>query len=529
MQLQVYKMNILKNCGGVEKNYLINWSPSAQGLELRSGVRADVSGDIWHIPDATRAYSIDFRKLMLADCDHLNAIKRWSAHNLHSRSVAAAVNSFNQAVQFFNTSSFIAAAQREEEIPFSVLSEGQSSLRSDQLWQRHAYRDFYRWCYSQQFPYFGNDVVIKLDNVVVGGNRKGEAVRSADPDAGPLTSGEVAALTAALRAAWLEKTMPIDEQAALWLCLAFGANASQYALMREEDIVEEYLNGQVVATLVSVPRQKKRHAGPRDEFQTRKANRFVGRVIRQLIEENQARFPKSTADEPRPLFRRSTPRPDLESLAEYKWHLQGREFTYLLSRAVKRIKVKSRTGGDLKLSARRLRYSLATRMVDAGASKYALAAALDHSDLQNVDVYFDVDSSIVKHLDAAMAMALGERAHRFASIVTAEEEAVNGSKGGSRRYFGDPQKDVFEPIGTCGHTSFCNINAPYACYLCPRFQAWMDGPHEKVLDALIEGRAKREQLGLDPKIVALEDELITQVASVLAHIAEVRGSRGGEV
>ena len=57
----------------------------------------------------------------------------------------------------------------------------------------------------------------------------------------------------------------------------------------------------------------------------------------------------------------------------------------------------------------------------------------------------------------------------------------------------------------------------------------MDGPHEKVLDALIEGRTKREQLGLDPKIVALEDDLITQVASVLAHIAEVSGSRGGEV
>lgn len=517
--------NLSKEC---HKASLIKWSPVPQGLELRSGVRTDVSDDVWLIPHPTREYSIDFRKLVVVECDHLNAIRRWTAHNLHSKSVAVAVNSFNQAVPFFNTSSFIASAQREEEIPFSVLSEGQSNLRADQLWQRHAYRDFYRWCHSQQFPYFGNDVVIKLDNVVVGGNRKGEAVRSADPDAGPLTSGEVAALTAALRAAWLEKTMPINEQAALWLCLAFGANASQYALMREEDIVEEHLNGQVVATLVSVPRQKKRHSGPRDEFQTRKANRFVGRVIRELIEENRVRFPKVKVDEPRPLFRRSFPRSDFDSMTEYEWHLKGQQFTNLLRRAIKRIKVKSRTGGELKLSPRRLRYTLATRMVDAGASKYALAAALDHSDLQNVDVYFDIDSSIVTHLDAAMAMALGERAQRFASVVTTEREAINGTKGGSRRYFGNPQENLFEPIGTCGHTSFCNINAPYACYLCPKFQAWMDGPHEQVLDALIEGRAKREQLGLDPKIVALEDELITQVASVLAHIAKVRGARGGE-
>lgn len=156
-------------------------------------------------------------------------------------------------------------------------------------------------------------------------------------------------------------------------------------------------------------------------------------------------------------------------------------------------------------------------MVAAGASPYALAAALDHSDLQNVGVYFDVHSDIVEHLDKAMAMVLTDRAAKFAKIVECEGDAINGGRPGSRRYVSDRERNLHEPIGTCGHTSFCNVVAPYACYTCPKFQAWLDGPHELVLDKLIESRAEREQMGLDPRFVSVEDQLIIHVAEPIIH------------
>jgi integrase len=364
----------------------------------------------------------------------------------------------------------------------------------------------------------------------LGGNVKGEAVRSGDPDKGPLTALEVAELATALRAAYAERTLPIEQQASIWLALAFGANAGQYALLRETDVAPQFIDGQLVTTLVSVPKHKKRHSYARSEFASRKANRFVGRVLRDLIESNSASHPANGSNSPRPLFWRASPRSDGPGREEWEWHLTAPQFTSLLREAIDNLCVKGRTGKALNISTRRLRYTLASRMVDAGASPYALAAALDHSDLQNIGIYFDVRSDIVEHLDKAMAMALSERALKFAQVVEREEDAVNGCQKGSRRYFDDRSKRVHEPIGTCGHTSFCNVAAPYACYTCPKFQAWMDGPHELVLDHLIESRTRREQMGLDPKILGFEDPLIIHVAEVIKRIAEMKddGGKGDE-
>lgn len=494
----------------------------AETVALRDGRVLRLGSERWVIPTPTETATIDWTQLMINDGPHLNSIRRWVVFNLRHKSIIGTAKGFLYATALFNSPAFISAAENQIPIPYLAFSQALSSLDAKNRWRLHYARDYYIWCYRQQFPHFLSDVVRKLKSIVIGGNTKGEAVRSADPNQGPLDAMEVAAITTALRAARLEGTMPVDEQAALWLCLAFGANASQYAMMREEDIAPEILNGQVVTTLVSVPRHKKRYVLARTEFKVRKANRFVGRVLEDLLDANEQVCPKSSSNDTRPVFRRSVPRMEQPGLEEWRWHLEAAEFTKLVKRAVKRLRVQSRTGDPLRINTRRFRYSLATRMVEAGASKWALAAALDHSNLYSVGVYFDVDSGIVKHLDAAMAMVLAERAQRFATIVESEAGAVNGDRAGSRRYYGDREKNIHAPIGTCGHTSFCNINAPYACYLCPKFQAWMDGPHELVLDALIENRAKREEMGLDPKIISIEDELIASVADVISRIAALR-------
>ena len=298
---------------------------------------------------------------------------------------------------------------------------------------------------------------------------------------------------------------------------------SQYALMREEDVDPQYVSDQLATTLVYIPRHKKRAVGDRAAFRVRKANRFVGRLLLDLIQQNKTRHPDQATISARPLFWRSEPLSRGAGLEDWDWHLTAIQFTQLLQRAMKRLRVFSRSGKLLHLSARRLRYSMASRMVQEGASKYAVAAALDHTDLQNVDTYFDVASNIVEHLDRAMALALGVTAQAFAKLVDSEKkDAINGSCPGSRRYFADREKEIFDPIGTCGHNHLCNVSAPYGCYACPKFQAWTDGPHDLVLDALIEARSRREQLGLDPRIVGIEDELIAQVAEVIQRIAARR-------
>jgi integrase len=504
----------------------ISWEPEDRKIFLRDGRFIYDDSNRWTIPTPTEVFHIDWTRLAIGEGPHLNSIKHWVAHNLRNKSVSVAAKGFWFACALFNAPAFIEAAKNLTEIPYLAFSQAMSSLDGKNRWQLHAARDYYTWCESQQFPYFSEEVVARLQEVVIGGNAKGEAVRSADPNEGPLTALEVAEVTAALRAAYLNKTMPIQEQAAVWLALAFGANSSQYAMMREEDIVPEYIDGHLATTLVSVPRHKKGHIHHRSEFKVRKANRFVGRVLRDLVEENEKSYSKGRSNEPRPLFRRKRVRGYEAGLEEWAWHLRAPEFTKLLQNALSYLEAYGRDGSLLKLNTRRLRYTFASRMVGSGASPYAVAAALDHSDLQNVGVYFDIKSDIVEHLDKAMAMVLAERAQRFAQIVESEADAINGDKVGSRRYYSNREKRQHYGIGTCGHTSFCNVVAPYACYLCPKFQAWMDGPHELVLDHLIESRNQREQMNLDPKIISIEDQLIVHVAEVISRIAEMKEKEG---
>ena len=63
-----------------------------------------------------------------------------------------------------------------------------------------------------------------------------------------------------------------------------------------------------------------------------------------------------------------------------------------------------------------------------------LADALDHTDLQNVRVYFDIKSDIVESLDKSMALALGPVAQAFlGKLVRSDGEAERG---------GDPASQV---------------------------------------------------------------------------------------
>ena len=419
MSISLYKAT------AVEAVEQIIWAPVDGKITIRDGREIDVTGRYWTIPTAVKKFSIDWGILNVPEGNLRNAIRRWIAHLLQTQNPTVGQAAFRQASWLFHAPAFLKAAQDAKEVPYLAFSQAQAALSDDQRWQLHYARLFYRWCESQRFPYFSREVVRKLDLIVVGGNEKGRVVRSLDPDQGPLDAIEVANLALALRAARMRGDVPLEEQAAVWLALAFGANASQYAAMREEDIKPQFRHNQLGTTLINVPRHKKGHLELRVEFQTRKANRFVGRLLIELVEENKRKHPSDDPHIARPLFRRRKPLDRGTGLEEWAWHLQAEEFTLLLKRAVKRLRVMSRAGTPLHISARRLRYSMATRMVQEGASKYTVAAALDHSDLQNVDTYFDVHSGIVDHIDRALALVLGARASAFSTLVSRDNQGEN--------------------------------------------------------------------------------------------------------
>jgi hypothetical protein len=355
-------------------------------------------------------------------------------------------------------------------------------------------------------------------------------VLSADPEEGPLSDLELAALLTNLRAAKGTDRLSVGQQAALWLCVALGPNPMQMALLAEDDVVR-HLDGDAIAFVhLQVPRMKKRDTEVRGSFRTRQLNQEISDVLLDLIDHDRVKAlgDGDSAPRSRPIFKRKSLRRDLVGgpLDRYAWHLSAGEFSDLVQEAVAALGVLSpRTGRPMSVTTRRLRYTFATRLVREGVGKLEVADLLDHTDTQNVQVYFDIKSDIVEHLDKAVALALAPLAQAFmGTLVSGPTQAVRGDDPRSNVAVvgGSPTK--LEGLGSCGSYGFCGLLAPIACYTCRSFQPWIDAPHHLVLDELLSERERREKAGLDGRMVSMMDNTICAVAEVITRIDAHKGA-----
>jgi len=498
---------------------------SNQVIISRAGYEVDTSGSIWSIPHPSRSILLDWGQIELEPGPILEATEAYFRHLIRNYSTREVANNWDLLKHVWP----LEAVRGNEEIPMQFFAELENRLQAHEKYRLHFARKWYTWCSDAGFLPFSPEVAFHLEQRVIGGNEKGNAVRSADPEKGPLQDGEVKSLGNALRAARMTAAIELQEETAVWLALAFGSNPEPMALLREEDFwVLADSDEDTPIYLLNIPRHKKGDATPRTQFRERRVNPEIGEIVQALIDQNRAISPPRNGDsDGRPLFRRNSPRGDLPrdgAGSDYQYHCTSHEFSSLVTRAVDKLAVISpRTGSPLKVTMRRFRYTLATRLVKEGASRRVLAQLLDHTDLQNVEVYFDAKSDIVERLDAAAALELGPLSQAFlGKLVRSEREAVRGDRPSSRIYHTDQTRQRLDALGTCGSFSFCGLTAPIACYTCVRFQPWMDAPHDKALTALLAERDRRQDAGLDPGMIEIFDITILAVADVIRRIDAVR-------
>ena len=156
----------------------------------------------------------------------------------------------------------------------------------------------------------------------------------------------------------------------------------------------------------------------------------------------------------------------------------------------------------MRLSPRRLRRTFGTIAAASGMSARMLAELMDHSDEQNVQVYFEATGNIVKKLDLTYAEKLGQVTDLFLGrIVVSDEEKVTSGKA----ILGLPRMVKISTIGNCAGATTCDLAPPYSCYLCAKFCAFRDADHHAILEALIEERDER--FGGDSRNAGLDAQL----------------------
>ena len=492
----------------------------------RAGRPVDLAHSIWRLNSATSELRISWNGFPKAAALLLPAAAKYIVHLIKTRSPSHCSATFYQIRLFARF--FVEFEQRHgwsREILRSAFSEyraARAAAGTEHTLDRVRYWLF--WATDNGHEGFSRELAFEISQFRFGGRPQGTAVLSEDPEEGPLTEEEVVALLGALRSDRAIALLTLQQRTALWLCFALGRNSANYCLLQEQDLATFMVDGvEATAYELKVPRIKKRTARERVEFRRAKITPELAQLIEQLIEEN-ARLRPVPTESPKWLFRRAIAHQ--HSIGEFRFSMRNRDFTPMIANAVLKLEITSGiTGSPLKVTTRRLRYTYATRLVDEGISHRGLAEVLDHTDLQNILVYFNARSNIVRRIDAAIALRIAPLARAFAGeIVDTEFDALRGNDPASRIFRENTVVGKLEGIGSCASFSFCRLGPPVACYTCEKFQPWRGGRHEELLGDLLADRDKKLRAGADPKIVTILDPTIYAVAEVIRRIRQTSGA-----
>jgi integrase len=366
-------------------------------------------------------------------------------------------------------------------------------------------RSFYGWGVARQYPDFDTSLLLVLQSITAPGNSKGHHVRFRDPVRGPLSTDEKLLITRAIEA---DEGMGQD-RAIVMLHLEVGMNPNSAARLRNKDLRRYEVEGEGIYQL-DIPRVKKRTT--QRETKRRPISRKLGDLLVGLQKGDPEAFLLHWLSETNP-----------ES-----------GINQAMARFVKASRIASpHTGESLKLSARRLRYSLATDLAEDGASPEQIAEALDHTDTTNVKVYIETVSSITDRVAQATDQALVPLVRRFqGKVVDVGERSV--AEGLSNQMIPASAPHLPFPVLNAGGIGMCERNPvthglcglfpPLSCYQCPSFAALRNGPHRSILES-IERFIEERKEQMDERTAAQLSDIQLAIKEVLAQLEPALGCR----
>lgn len=486
----------------------------------RSGVEFDPRADRWIYRDATTSINLDFGGWPTADAFLVSAKLTCMWYAEHKS--PSHLKNMHERLRHFLKTICNGRDERLTEITSVDLINYRSTLTHRKSWYLGGLSGFFQKWHDLGYGGVTDDAVALLRQLRISGNRKGEAVLTHDPVQGPFSDLEVESLQAALDRAYAVGDVGMEAYVLTYLFMLLGQRAVQYAALKVHDVGVVRSNDGTFLYMLRVPRAKQRDHLSRSEFRERAVAPQVGKSLIEYCEEVKRRF-KDLLDDPSyaPLFPSRNLRLKSE-LAEFRYHRTAKALGMFLVTTLSRLDASSeRTGQRLHINAVRFRRTFLTRAAIEGHGPLILAELADHNDTQNIGVYIDARPELVDRIDRAVAMRLAPLAQAFAGVLIDDESQATRADDPTSRICNPGSDGSIKPVGNCGKFGFCGFLAPIACYTCVNFQPWLDGPHEAVLQHLID---ERERLAkeTDLRIASINDRTILAVAEVIKLCEERR-------
>lgn len=486
-------------------------------VTLRSGAKFSPRDDYWRFLDGVRAIYIDFGSLP-SQVDSLKQnLKRVLIDILERQSTAYAKNMF----YYFRRLASVVAEQGEPITRIETIHLLNFIAKygtGDKLGLESQLSSLFNRWHGLGLEGVSDEAVRFLKSRRKKGNTKGEAVVTLDPVHGPLSDFEFEELMSAVTQAYADNV--IDEKLFLltWLIAVTGQRACQYCSLKVKD-VRRADSGRGIEYTIEIPRAKQRDALLRDAFLMRPLPEQLGQALWEYAQGVARTY--SPMGEEAPLFpTTSAANEEMQLNEEFHHHSDVLALSGFVRQGLSRIApISPRTGEPIHIAIGRFRDTLGTRAAQEGYGELVIAELLGHVDTQNVKCYVAVIPEIAQRLDKQLAKELAPIANAFKGRILLDKDAASRA--------GDPTSDIVDyanagkTVGSCGTRYDCRFNAPIACYTCHNFEAWLDAPHEALLEHLL---AERERLLVrsGPRVASINDRTIMAIQSVVDACQQIR-------
>lgn len=369
-------------------------------------------------------------------------------------------------------------------------------------------RMFYQWGVGRNYPDFNWTLYQILKTLTPIPHAKGHHVRFRHPTKGPFSPAEMQLIRQTLK----QQQGRECDRVIIMLHLELGCNPSATARLLNKDL-KRIETAQSDWYQLDVPRVKKRN--PYRETKRRPISQRLGEL----------------------LYRWQQGNPDDRLLHWLGQRTPQESIRYAMRRWVRETNLISpRTGSLLAISPRRFRYTYATHLAEEGASRFHIAELLDHNSLHCVDVYIATTSAITDQIARATDEALQPVIGRFlGKVLTAGDEPgsealpVDSLIPAAATHMELPLLNV-GGVGLCGRdvrtNGLCQLFPPLSCYLCPSFAAFKDGPHQALLDGILQFCQTHEDR-VDRRILSQLDETRQAIEEVITRCHSQSGSELG--
>lgn len=489
-----------------------------QLVRTRNGGIFNPDDDLWAYRDNAINVSLNFESF---NCDgrfreSAKSVFVWYAEN---KSGSHLKNLFERLQHFLR-----AFSDPISRIDSAMLLSYRSSLTKERAWYFGTLSGLLLKWHALGYQGVASDVVPLLKTTRKVGNQKGAAVLTLDSKNGPLTDIEALSVGAALDAAREDRLIEESEYLLAQLFVLLGQRPIQYAALKVSDLRMITAPDGATSYLLRIPRAKQQDSPLRHAFKERLLSPRIGEPLFRHCAQLRLEWAHKLKDvDEIPMF------PSREHRKEpphgFRFHRTSYSIANTFIRIMNNLSVVSeRTGSALHITPTRFRRTVGTRAAIEGHGELVIAELLDHNDTQNVGVYTQAVPQIIERIDRAVAMHLAPLAQAFAGVLIDDESKAHRGSDPASRICGPHIDPTMMPMGSCGKHGFCGLMAPIACYTCRSFQPWRDGPHDVVLQYLLDER-ERFAGQTDARIASANDRTILAVAQVVRLCAEQPSDR----